>query len=112
MPRVQSIADQIFTIAHIPRFAGAGCAGQIIGPSRVQITDSGIERGMDGLDCLITVGGAPLDGERHRAHAEAGNLIAGKCCRGRALVRAVRSRFAHSSHLIPLAGQPERFRLG
>ena len=34
---------------------------------------------MDGLDCLITVGGAPLDGERHRAHAEAGNLIAGKC---------------------------------
>ena len=112
MPRVQSIADQIFAIAHILRLAGSGCAGQIIRPSRVQITDSGIERGMDGLDRLITVGGAPLDGERHRAHAEAGNLIAGKCCRGRALVRAVRSRFAHSSHLISLAGQSERFRLG
>ena len=81
VPRVQRVTNQVFAISHVLRLAGSWLAGQVIGPRRVKVTDPGIQRGMDGLDRLITIGRPPLDGERHRAHAESRNFVAGKCCR-------------------------------
>ncbi len=69
IPRTQRVAHQLFAVPQILRGAGTRPTRQIVRPRGIQVTHARVKPCVDRLDRRITIR-TPLDGERHRAHAE------------------------------------------